>query len=181
MLTPLLLSLLFVIPQSSAQPPPGILGQPAPSWRGVQWVQHTATDTLDIADLSGKVVYLYFFQSWCPGYHSHGFPTLQLLIEAFQDDPEVAFVAVQTTFEGYTTNTPERAKETAERYKLNIPIGHDGDPHTGSVLMRRYQTGGTPRAIIIDPDGIVRMNHYFIEFPDAVRIINTLKNSASKE
>ena len=38
-----------------------------------------------MADFRGKVVYLYFFQSWCPGCHRHGFPTLQAMSKHFAD------------------------------------------------------------------------------------------------
>lgn len=183
-MTPLLLTIILslaALPQrSSAQPAPGILGTQAPSWSGVEWVQLDGRNSLDVKDLRGKVIYLYYFQSWCPGCHSHGFPTLQLLIDRFAGDPDVAFVAIQTTFEGFASNTSERAKEMAERYELDIPIGHDGDRHTGSVLMRRYQTGGTPWTVIIDRDGVVRFNQFFLEYPDAVKLIEHLKPASTQ-
>ena len=79
----------------------GILNQKAPSWNVDQWLGLPAgKKMLDVGDYKGKVVYLYCFQSWCPGCHSHGFPTLQKTMAHFKGDEEVAFVAVQTVFEG---------------------------------------------------------------------------------
>ena len=72
--------------------------------------------------------------------HRHGFPTLLKLIDHYQDNDEVAFVAVQTPFEGFASNTVERAKQTADRYGLTIPVGHSGTAGQISPMMRRYRT-----------------------------------------
>jgi thiol-disulfide isomerase/thioredoxin len=125
-----------------------------------------ATAALDVDSYSGKVIYLYGFQSWCPGCHARGFPTLQKLIKRFEDEDDVVFVAVQTTFEGFDTNTPAKALSTAKRYDLKIPIGHSGAAGKPSPLMRHYRSGGTPWTIIIDRSGIVRFNDFHIT-PDA--------------
>ena len=49
-------------------------------------------------------------------------------MEQFRASPGVAFVAIQTVFEGFEVNTAERARETAEKYQLTIPVGHDPGP-----------------------------------------------------
>jgi len=86
----------------------------------------------------------------------------------FKGDEEVAFVAVQTVFEGFSSNTLKRAGETAARYDLDIPIGHSGSAGQFSSLMRNYRTGGTPWTIIIDKQGVVRFNSFRIEAEDAI-------------
>ena len=84
----------------------GIMGREAPSWRVDQWFQlPEGAESIDVQDYRGKVIYFYGFQSWCPGCHSRGFPTLQELIRRFEGAEDVAFVAVQTTFEGFSFNT----------------------------------------------------------------------------
>ena len=83
------------------------------------------------------------FQHWCPGCHSHGFPTPQKLIKAL-GDRGFAFAAVQTVFEGAESNTFERLRETQLRYGLNIPFGHDPAIGRASSLMADYGTRGTP-------------------------------------
>ncbi|MFB3139045.1 MAG: peroxiredoxin family protein, partial [Phycisphaerales bacterium] len=139
----------------------GIAGTKAPNWGVAQWINLPQDkQAIDVADFKGKVVYLLCFQSWCPGCHARGFPTLLQLISSYDDTDDVAFVAVQTTFEGFAANSAQRAWETARRYKLDIPIGHDGSAQKRSTLMQRYRTGGTPWVIIIDKQGIVRRNGF---------------------
>jgi thiol-disulfide isomerase/thioredoxin len=156
-------------PQEPPAPPParGIVGQAAPPWRVDRWLQLPVKGTaIDVADFRGKVIYLYAFQSWCPGCHSRGFPTLQESIKRFAGEPDVAFVAVQTAFEGFHANTPQAAHQTAARYGLSIPLGHSGSAGAPSGLMRDYRTGGTPWTIIIDRAGVVRFNDFHVT-PDA--------------
>lgn len=154
----------------------GVLDTPAPAWKVDTWFNLPAGKaSLDLADYKGKVVYLYGFQSWCPGCHSVGFPTLQKLIEKFGKADDVAFVAVQTTFEGFGTNTADAAKKTGERYNLSIPIGHSGSEAKRSALMQAYKTGGTPWTIVIDKDGVVRYNDFHITPAQGERLISALR------
>jgi len=153
----------------------GIAGREAPLWRVDEWFNlPDGSTSINIDDFEGQVVYLYCFQSWCPGCHSRGFPTLQELINRFDGVEDVAFVAVQTTFEGFHTNTPENALKTAERYELDIPVGHSGADGRRSRLMSDYRTRGTPWTVIIDPSGIVRFNDFHITPDRAERLINTI-------
>ncbi len=154
----------------------GILGQKAPAWDAKHW-RNLPDDarSLDVADYKGKVLYLYFFQSWCPGCHAHGFPTLKKLSDTFADDEAVAFVAVQTVFEGFLSNTPKRALESLERHDLNVPVGHSGSKGKRSGMMRDYRSGGTPWTVIVDKAGVVRFNGFHIKAEDAARLISTLR------
>ena len=153
----------------------GILDKPAPSLTVDHWFNlPDGRESLDIADYRGKVVYFYGFQSWCPGCHSHGFPTLQELIRRFEGEDDVAFVAVQTTFEGFHTNTAANALKTAQRYDLDVPVGHSGSEGRRSELMRDYRTGGTPWTVIIDGNGIVRFNDFRIRPDEAETLIDQL-------
>lgn len=55
----------------------GIEGERAPAWGVASWFNLPDDKTrLDIQDFEDQVVYLYCFQSWCPGCHSRGFPAL---------------------------------------------------------------------------------------------------------
>jgi thiol-disulfide isomerase/thioredoxin len=100
---------------------PGILHRPAPAWGVTQWLNLPKDKrSVELADYRGKVIYLYAFQSWCPGCHQHGFPTLKELIARYGGDTNVAMVAVQTAFEGFQANGFEQAKQTARRYNLLI-------------------------------------------------------------
>ena len=135
-------------------------------------------------DLAGKVVYLYCFQSWCPGCHSSGFPTLQELVQHYNanetglaSDADIAFVAIQTVFEGFRTNTLRNAKKVARKFDLSIPFGHDatsGPKGRGSKLMSDYRTRGTPYTIIIDKNRRVRFADFHITPKDAIHTLDQL-------
>ncbi len=82
-------------------------------------------------------------------------------MELFADEPKLSFLTVQTVFEGFETNTLDAAREVARKYQLEIPVGHDPGPQSsGSVLMPRYRTGGTPWTIVIDRGRRVRFNGF---------------------
>ncbi|MFT7623784.1 MAG: peroxiredoxin [Myxococcota bacterium] len=133
---------------------------------------------VSIADQRGKVVYLYFFQSWCPGCHKRGFSTLKTVSETFRNDDQVAFIAIQTVFEGFGTNTAKRAKETADSFGLTCPVGHDGSEETGKPgVMGRYRSGGTPWTVIVDKTGLVRFNGFAIKPRLAINLIHTLRSA----
>lgn len=154
----------------------GIEGQKAPSFEVDEWIQTNGKPTLDIEDFKGKVLYLYGFQSWCPGCHSHGFPTLRTLSEHYKNNKDVAFVAVQTVFEGFSSNTIEAAKKIIKDYDLAMPVGHSGINNQRSRLMINYKTGGTPWTVIIDKKGIVRFNGFHLPIEDLVLLIDDLKD-----
>ncbi len=82
---------------------------------------------------------------------------------------------MQTTFEGFSYNGIEQAKEVAKKYKLNIPIGQSGTRGHRSKLMAGYRTGGTPWTIIIDKQGVVRYNDFHVDPSYAIKMIDQLK------
>ena len=152
----------------------GIEGQQAPEWDVARWFNLPQGEQgLSLRDVAHRVVYLYCFQSWCPGCHHHGFPTLLKVREQFADDPNVVFVAIQTVFEGFDVNTFERAQEVAQQYGLEIPFGHDPGPDgRRSLVMQRYRTGGTPWTVLIDRQGRIRFNDFHADAEEMARRIH---------
>lgn len=174
--------IVFVEPCQSQVSSRGILGRPAATLNVDSWVMLPEdVSAPELKNMRGKVVYLYCFQSWCPGCHSSGFPTLKELIEEFDGVDDVAFLAVQTAFEGHGTNTPAAAISTAKRYALDIPIGHDGTAGKRSSVMQTYRTGGTPWTIIIGKDGVVRFNDFHVTPKRGAEIINQLRSQPIPE
>lgn len=153
----------------------GIEGQKAPSFGVDTWIQTNEKKPLDIDDYKGKILYLYGFQSWCPGCHSHGFPTLQKLSKHYKNDTSVAFVAVQSVFEGFSFNTINKAKEIIKRYNLTMPVGHSGSATKSSEFMINYRSAGTPWTVVIDKKGIVRFNNFHAKVEDLIYFIDALK------
>ena len=105
----------------------GIEGLQAPELNVPVWIdgEGQATDPVSLKDYEGQFKVLYCFQAWCPGCHSRGLPALQKMTEALKDNEKVAFLAIQTVFEGSHANTLERVKEIQKEYNLDIPFGHD--------------------------------------------------------
>lgn len=64
-----------------------------------------ARNPLKLAELGNGFKVLYLFQAWCPGCHSHGFPTLKRLVDAMTPHG-FGFAAIQTVFEGRTPTRP---------------------------------------------------------------------------
>jgi len=159
------------------RPKRGIVGKSAPALRVHKWINVPAgKKTVRLSDYRGKVVYLYFFQAGCPGCLKHGFPALRTLTRRYKKDDKVAFIAIQTPFEGFKYHTARRLPELAKRFKLSIPMGHDGR-HSRKRLMRRYRTGGTPWVAIIDHTGVVRFDGYHLRVHHATRLLNALKSA----
>lgn len=158
----------------------GIVGQSAPDLEIDYWIdRHGKPTRFDLAATRGNWVFLKCWQDWCPGCHSHGFPALKRIADAFVDNPRVTVVGIQTTFEGFSTNTRDKVRKIQLQYKLPITMGHDaGDPHGDyrPSIMRSYRTGGTPWMILIDPRGIVVFNDFRI---NADRLIDILSQETA--
>ena len=158
---------------------PGISSKKAPAWNVKQWFNlPKGKKKLELSDYAGKVVFLYCFQTWCPGCHSLGFPTLKKLSSEFTREKDVVLVAVQAVFEGFQTNTLAGGRRGAKKFKLDIPFGHDAGEGGGSgrrsQLMTKYRTGGTPWTVLIDRKGIVRYNDFHIKPEAGSKLIKSL-------
>jgi thiol-disulfide isomerase/thioredoxin len=153
----------------------GITGRTAPAIAG-QWLNlQPGESPPDPTNAKGKVVYLFFFQSWCPGCHSRGFPTLRDVMKRFEGDARVQFAAVQTVFEGFGANDATAAVGALVEHSVDVPVAHDPGPGgRGSTTMRRYRSGGTPWTVIIGPDGVVRFDGFRISSSKATRLIERL-------
>ena len=152
----------------------GIVGEQAPEWYIKSWIDKDGNPTaVSLKDLRGRIVFVLCFQSWCPGCHSSGFPTLQKIQELFKDSNEVKLLAIQTVFESFESNTEDKVRKEQIKYNLQMPMGHDPGEDR-STIMRDYHTGGTPWIIIIDKKGIVRYNDFHIDSSEAIEILRNL-------
>jgi len=157
----------------------GIAGKQAPELSSdIYWINNNGqeTDPILLSDYNGKFKVIYGFQSWCPGCHSRGLPSLQKMVNALDKNKQVTFFAVQTVFEGIQTNTKDKLIETQNKYELKIPFGHDiGTEKTGnrSSIMHDYRTGGTPWLILINPAGKVVYNHFHVKSDELITYVET--------
>lgn len=147
----------------------GIEGEMAPELDLDFWIDGDGNPSnFSVTDSRGKWVFLKCFQSWCPGCHKTGFPSLKAFADEFHGHPDVAIAGIQTVFEGYGTNTIDEVRKLQVKYELPVVMGHDqGNPNTFELpsTMKNYRTGGTPWMILISPDGRVVFNDFQVN-PD---------------
>ena len=155
---------------------PRLLGEKAPSFGGIEWVQ-SFKDNLDISDLKGKVVYIATFQDVCLYCHEFGLPALQELYGLYKGEKDIQFIAIQTAFEDTSENDIKSAKSVIQEYELEgIPVGNSKrDEYDRPIFMDTYRTGGTPWVIIIDKDGIIQYSNFQINLDLAMAMISRFK------
>lgn len=133
----------------------GLIKKPSPAFR----MKDLEGNEITLSSLKGKTVILDFWATWC-GPCLVSFPGMQEAIEKYKDNPEVAFLFV---------NTWESFKSPKEREeKLNSFI--EGNNYTFQVLLDpaqgensnnfqwvdEYGINGIPTKIIIGPEGNIR-------------------------
>lgn len=159
----------------------GISGSPAPELLVPYWIDAEGKPRapVTLSELGPRHRVLFFYQRWCSGCHSHGFPALLSLIEQTRN-VEVAYAVVQTVFEGAETNTPERLSEDQRRYGLRIPFGHEGrlPKHQLPTTMANYRTGGTPWFVALDPAGVVLQDGFAIAAEEFIAAVEKAPTSA---
>ncbi|WP_295982433.1 TlpA disulfide reductase family protein [uncultured Algibacter sp.] len=150
----------------------------APEFEVNNWIDAygSKTEPIKLSDFKGKFKIIYCFQSWCPGCHSKGLPDLKKMVEALKSNESVAFLAVQTVFEGHDSNTFEKMVETQKQYNLMIPFGHDAgdDGKSISNIMKNYQTGGTPWFLFIDKHDNVVFSDFHLNQVAAIELLKTM-------
>ena len=162
----------------SAQPVPdkyGIRGYQAPEIELDYWIDGSGKATeFSVTQSRGKWIFLKYFQNWCPGCHSSGFPTLKAFCDAFYGHPKVDIAAVQTVFEGRRSNTQDAVRELQLRYEIPATMGHDpGDEEADipAITMINYRTGGTPWLVLVNPEGTVVFNDFHVDRDKLIRYV----------
>jgi peroxiredoxin len=130
-------------------------GEAAPDWAVSQWFN--TPEPLSLSALRGKVVLIHAFQMLCPGCVSHGTPQAEKAHRMFRGS-DLQVIGLHTVFEHHAAMTPVSLAAFIHEYRLIFPIGVDqpGDRNPKPMTMERYQMRGTPTAILIGRDGIIR-------------------------
>lgn len=148
----------------------GIQGQKAPLLNVSDWYQlPEGKDKVEITDYPGKIVVLLFFQHWCEASQKRELPVLQKLTKHYEGNDGIVFLAVQTAFEGFLDNTPDKLPVTAKNFELKIPIGHYTKVPGFPGVSGSYKPGGTPWWVIIDRAGMVEYNGFILNEEEAIK------------
>ncbi len=156
--------------QNSETGEKGIQGQKAPLLNVSTWINlPEGKDKVEITDYKGKIIVLMFFQHWCRASQERELPVLENLAKKYEGNPEIVFLAVQTVFQGFIDNTPDKLPITAEKFHLKIPIGHALKTPDFPGVSGTYKPGGTPWWVIIDREGIVEYNGFILNEEEAIQ------------
>ena len=151
-------------------------GTKAPELRVKHWFDKDCKkSSFSIAKNKGKYIVLFNWQSWCPGCHSSGFPSLKTLTDHYKDNDKISFATIQTVFEGHSTNTIDEVCSTMKKFKIDTVAGHDpGDQSSNfsSTVMLDYHTRGTPWFTIINPAGYIVFNDFHLDAEKVIKILD---------
>ncbi len=148
----------------------GIQGQKAPLLNVSDWYQlPEGKDKVEITDYEGKIIVLFFFQHWCRASQEREFPVLQNLVKRYEGNDGIVFLAVQTAFEGFLDNTPDKLVVAAKKFDLKIPFGHYTKVPGFPGVSGTYKPGGTPWWVIIDRAGMVEYNGFLLNEEEAIK------------
>ena len=131
----------------------------APELQVSQWFNTDTSPTL--ASLRGRVVVVHAFQMLCPGCVSHGLPQAMKIHQAFLNQ-DVQVLGLHTVFEHHAAMAPHALQAFLHEYRIAFPVAVDLASSTGPVpgTMQAYGLRGTPSLVVIDRQGVVRLNHF---------------------
>jgi thiol-disulfide isomerase/thioredoxin len=118
------------------------VGQPAPALAGVD----TQGRSVDLASLTGKIVVVDFWASWCEPCQE-AMPGLDQLAADYAEQLVVIGVSVD--------DDPEDARAFVERVGVQFPIVHD----KAHSIAARWAPPKMPTTFVIDPAGVILAVH----------------------
>jgi thiol-disulfide isomerase/thioredoxin len=120
---------------------------------------------VSLSDYKGKTLVINFWATWCDCCRK-AFPSAQLLLNKYNDDPDVEFLFIDTreTQENYHHLVQKLL--TDNRYTFKVLIDEKGPSGIQNVLSSQFETIAMPTTLIVDGDGVIR--YKLIGFYDAL-------------
>ncbi|RKO72849.1 TlpA family protein disulfide reductase [Sphingobacterium puteale] len=134
--------------------------------KGVTFMNHLG-ETVSVADLKGKVVFINFWATWCGPCRAE-MPSINVLYDKFKDNPNVVFLIVE--IEG----DKEKAAAFVKNEKLTLPISYPN-----SDIPKEWLSESIPSTVILGKDGNLATRHEGMadySKPDVATFIQDLIN-----
>ncbi|MDW5415759.1 hypothetical protein R6242_04135 [Iodobacter sp. CM08] len=130
----------------------------APELRVSQWFNQPVPS---LASLRGRVVLLHAFQMLCPGCVSHGIPQAVAVSRNFAP-AELLVIGLHTVFEHHAVMGADVLQVFLHEYRIPFSVGIDqvADSSPIPLTMQAYAMQGTPTFVLIDRQGVIRMQHF---------------------
>jgi thiol-disulfide isomerase/thioredoxin len=128
-----------------------IMNQPSPAWV----LKDVNGNTVNSADLKGKVVVLDFWATWC-GPCKRSFPAMQMALNKFKDNPNVQFLFIHTWERGEGDATAA-AKKYIDDNKYSFQVLMDLKDESGTnKVVESFGISGIPTKFVLDKNGNIR-------------------------
>ncbi|MGH7456867.1 MAG: TlpA family protein disulfide reductase, partial [bacterium] len=122
------------------------ISNPAPDFSA----KNLAGETVQLAQLKGKVVVLDFWATWC-GPCKAAFPYVQKVYEKYKDNSDVVILAVNTWENESGAEREKLVKKFLEDNKYTFPVVYDE-----TSVVEKYKVEGIPTQFFIDRKGVIQ-------------------------
>lgn len=149
------------VPKKHSEP---VANVSANSVNTASFVNHMG-ETIHVADLKGKVVFINFWATWCPPCRAE-MPSINVLYDKFKDNPHVVFLIVE--IEG----DKDKAAAFVANEKLTLPISYPN-----SDIPKEWLSESIPSTVILDKEGHLASRHEGMadySTPDVTKFIQDL-------